>query len=395
MAHAWRLHGTCMAHAWRMHGVCMAHAWRLHGACMALACTTYQHQARLRALEESRGAMEERLAAVEAAAEAMHRELHGRRRSVRGSNSCTTTTTITSSSSTSTSTTSRSHSSIHPEVLHTPLGSSAGLRVSGSNRLATRPSLGPHTRHDPRSGPSPRPGPCPRPDSFLVSLALALARACPCLLSPAPTAAPAPAPSPPPRAHPHTPHPPKVDAQLQALNEAAAAVAAGPASPRGFGLTTGLSVSGSAASGGGAVRGARPRSAGAPQRRYGNGTIGGVVHATPSAGTAGYQHLRLTSGVGEQAADGPVARAGAGTTACADARASPRSPSRMPGSGASGGGGRSSGSGGGDLGGGGGDLGGGEAGFIGALVNAGPCPPSPFLEPESRAPNPWTPRLNP
>ena len=186
-----------------------------------------------------------------------------------------------------------------------------------------------------------------------------------------------------------------MDAQLQALNEAAAAVAAGPASPRGFGLTTGLSVSGSAASGGGAVRGARPRSAGAPQRRYGNGTIGGVVHATPSAGTAGYQHLRLTSGVGEQAADGPVARAGAGTTACADARASPRSPSRMPGSGASGGGGRSSGSGGGDLGGGGGDLGGGEAGFIGALVNAGPCPPSPFLEPESRAPNPWTPRLNP
>ena len=53
------------------------------------------------------------------------------------------------------------------------------------------------------------------------------------------------------------------------------------------------------------------------------------------------------------------------------------------------------GGGGGDLGGGGGDLGGGEGGFIGALVNAGPCPPSPFLEPESRAPNPWTPRLNP
>ena len=172
-----------------------------------------------------------------------------------------------------------------------------------------------------------------------------------------------------------------MDAQLQALNEAAAAVATGPASPRGFGLTTGLSVSGSAASGGGAVRGARPRSAGAPQRRYGNGTTGGVVHATPSAGTAGYQHLRLTSGVGEQAADGPVARAGAGPTACADARASPRSPSRMPGSGASGGGGRSSGGGGHDLGGGGGDLGGGEAGFIGALVNAGPCPPVLPLSP--------------
>ena len=45
----------------------------------------YQHQARLRALEDSRGAIEERLTAVEAAAEAMHRELHARRRSVRGS----------------------------------------------------------------------------------------------------------------------------------------------------------------------------------------------------------------------------------------------------------------------------------------------------------------------
>ena len=39
----------------------------------------YQHQARLRALEDSRGAIEERLTAVEAAAEAMHRELHARR----------------------------------------------------------------------------------------------------------------------------------------------------------------------------------------------------------------------------------------------------------------------------------------------------------------------------
>ena len=188
------------------------------------------------------------------------------------------------------------------------------------------------------------------------------------------TAAPPPPPPPPPlrpppcpRPHPapnptaHTLH--KVDAQLQALNEAAAAVAAGPSSPRGFGLTAGLSVSGSAASGGGAVRGARPRSAGAPQRQYGSGTTGDVVvHATPSAG---YQHLRLTAGVGEQAADGPVARAGAGT-ACADAKASPRSPSRMPVSGVSGG--RGSGGGGGDL----GDLGGGDAGFIGALVSAQP-----------------------
>eukprot|EP00964_Phaeocystis_antarctica_P064128 scaffold38552_cov63-Phaeocystis_antarctica.AAC.1 len=137
-AHAWRMHGACMAHAWRMHATCMAHAaWRhtcrTHGACMGHACMAYQHQARLRALEESRGAMEERLAAVEAAAEAMHRELHGRRRSVRGSNSCTTTTTTTTTttstssttsttgttSTTSTSTTSRS-SNIHPEVLHTP-----------------------------------------------------------------------------------------------------------------------------------------------------------------------------------------------------------------------------------------------------------------------------------
>ena len=142
-----RAGGEVAAHAWRMHGACMAHAaWRhtcrTHGACMGHECMAYQHQARLRALEESRGAMEERLAAVEAAAESMHRELHGRRRSVRGSNSCTTTTTITSSSSTSTSTTSRSHSSIHPEVLHTPLGSSAGLRVFGSNRWAMRQSLG-------------------------------------------------------------------------------------------------------------------------------------------------------------------------------------------------------------------------------------------------------------
>lgn len=70
----------------------MAHAWCVHGVHTAHACMAYQHQARLRALEETRGAMEERLAAVEAAAEAMHRELHGRRRSVRGSNSCTTTT---------------------------------------------------------------------------------------------------------------------------------------------------------------------------------------------------------------------------------------------------------------------------------------------------------------
>ena len=150
-----------------------------------------------------------------------------------------------------------------------------------------------------------------------------------------------------------------MEAQLQALNEAATAAAAGPSSPRGF--TAGLTVSGSAASGGGAVRGARPRSAGAPQRRYGNGTTGGVVvQATPPAG---YQHLRLTAGVGEQAADGG--------TACADARASPRSPSRMTGfahePGFGGGGGRGSG-------GGGGDLGGGEAGFIGARVNARPCP---------------------
>ena len=133
-----RAGGEVAAHAWRTHGACMAHAWRMHGTCMHGIPT----QARLRALEESRGAMEERLAAVEAAAESMHRELHGRRRSVRGSNSCTTTTTITSSSSTSTSTTSRSHSSIHPEVLHTPLGSSAGLRVFGSNRWAMRQSLG-------------------------------------------------------------------------------------------------------------------------------------------------------------------------------------------------------------------------------------------------------------
>ena len=139
-AHAWRMHGACTAHARRMHGACMAHAWRMHGACMALACTTYQHQARLRALEETRSAMEERLAAVEAAAEAMHRELHGRRRSVRGSNSCAT--------STSTSTSSRS-TGIHPGVLHTPLGSSAGLRVEslGNETVLgaahpTRPALG-------------------------------------------------------------------------------------------------------------------------------------------------------------------------------------------------------------------------------------------------------------
>ena len=84
------------------------HGTRLH------AGMAFQHQARLRALEDSRGAIEERLTAVEAAAEAMHRELHARRRSVRGSlaaNSCAATTpapppapTTTTTSSTTSST---------------------------------------------------------------------------------------------------------------------------------------------------------------------------------------------------------------------------------------------------------------------------------------------------
>ena len=74
----------------------------------------YQHQARLRALEDSRGAIEERLTAVEAAAEAMHRELHARRRSVRGSlaaNSCAATTPPTPPPPPTTSTTSKTTSS--------------------------------------------------------------------------------------------------------------------------------------------------------------------------------------------------------------------------------------------------------------------------------------------
>ena len=77
-------------------------------------CMAYQHQARLRALEDSRGAIEERLTAVEAAAEAMHRELHARRRSVRGSlaaNSCAATTPPAPPPAPITSTTSKTTSS--------------------------------------------------------------------------------------------------------------------------------------------------------------------------------------------------------------------------------------------------------------------------------------------
>ena len=90
------------------------------------ACTrAHAEQARLRALEDSRGAIEERLTAVEAAAEAMHRELHARRRSVRGSlaaNSCAATTPPAPPPAPTTSTTSNTSSSTN-KTLPGPLSS--------------------------------------------------------------------------------------------------------------------------------------------------------------------------------------------------------------------------------------------------------------------------------
>ena len=100
---------------------------RTHGTRMH-AGMAFQHQARLRALEDSRGAIEERLTAVEAAAEAMHRELHARRRSDRlgtwqpGSNSCAATTPPAPPPAPTTSTTSNTSSSTN-KTLPGPLSS--------------------------------------------------------------------------------------------------------------------------------------------------------------------------------------------------------------------------------------------------------------------------------